>query len=225
MIAVKLWRKISSLWQPPVFDGEIGRMVAVAAPAGAGKSTFLDHLTSSRGPTVLPGHLSYASAIAGSYLHLFQLYRQRARRIEEIAIHIDLLGPVLTGLDTPYDLQQIIENMEPGLYRNYRFLARCFGKTKQLDIVILYVRRPTNLHRWLERESQSKKPSARYDCVTTILGDSSDNSELHRAMYRAWLQFCESLNPRSITIVDANDDDAYALMPVEDFRRQLDEGY
>lgn len=200
-------------------------MVVVATPAGAGKSTFLDSLTSSRGPTFLPEYLSYASAIAHSHLHLFQLCRHRARRIEEVAVHCDILAPVLAELDAPYKREQIIEKIDAGRYENHSLLGRYFEKTELLDIVILYVRRPKNLQRWMARESQSGKVSARFGGVTWMLEESTEKSELHRAMYRAWLQFCESKNPRSITIIDANDDDIYTLLHIDDFRRQLAEGY
>ena len=222
---MRFWKRLLDFRQPPVFNGEIGRMLVVGAPAGAGKSTFLKSLKPQQTPGVLPDYLSFASKIAASHLHMFQLVKQRAKRLDEVVIHCDILAPVLAGLQPPYNHDELLGQTSFEQYKNHKFLNLYFTKPAELHIIILYVRRAKNLERWLCRESQAKKASARYDSVSWALEDRTNDSEHHRAMYRAWLQFCQSTNPRSITVIDANSDHTYRLMQIEDFNRELDEGY
>lgn len=210
--------------QKPVFDGEIGRMVIVSAPAGAGKSTFMDNPHAVLGLQDFPDQLTDFSRLARSYLHMFQLYRRRSRRLKNVVVHYDILAPCLEAATSLQDHSELAGSIDSATFRDHRKLGEYCERAEVLDIVILFVRRQKNLQRWSARQL-SEEASRRSEAARPILQDDTNNSELHRAIYRAWLQFAESAGPRSITVIDGNEDDRYAVMKIDDFRRELDDGY
>lgn len=217
-------RRLGNWWRKPVFDGEIGRMIIVAAPAGAGKSTFVGNPHAVLGTGQFPEHLSDLARLGRSQQHLFQLYRRRSRRIGKIAVQCDILAPFFTAGSTSVNRSDVLARMSCDPFWNNRKLSDYCGRAEELDIVILFVRREKNLQRWAAKDL-TEDAYDRREVVNSILQDDSNQSELHRAMYRSWLEFSESVDPRSITVIDANEDDKYAVMKMDDFRRELDEGY
>ena len=206
-----------------LYGGAIKRLVIIAAPSGAGKSTFLDNSTTMLSGK-LPAELHDLHELATEHHTIRDLRRVRQRSFENLCMHVDLSRPVRKLKRRAGNRDDLLASLTPRLYENWKELNVYMQRATEVHIATMFVRREEHYRRLLERYQRKGSTRKWNAAVELVSRDAANNSELHRKAYDAWRRFLTDVDTCSNHIIDANTN-RYFFTSKSEFDKEIDFGY
>ncbi len=205
-----------------IFKGSIGRLLVVAGHSGSGKTTFLHDSVRYLNVTSYPLNLEDFHNLTKDHIEVMRLGLLKKKRYENLCLHVDLSNPVRWHQPSPRSHTELKDLICPEMYENWEELDQYMRQAEYLDIVTFFVRREVHFSRIVYdknlRDSNGKRKID--SIIAAVCGDSTDNSSIHRQVYRAWIEYAASFESRSMAVIDANGDE-YRFMEESEFLREI----
>lgn len=206
------------------YQGEIDRLIIFAGPSGSGKSSFLEKPETRLSPETLPVELHEFYELAKNHETVKAMKNRTESRSDKLCLHVDLTNPVRWIKSQPETRDDLLEELIPEMFQKWEELNTYLKNSKVIHLVTFFVRREEHFLRWTGRALKSDPEGKFIRRVAAVNGDSSKGSELHRAVYRSWIEFIEGFKLESEHILDGNGE-TYSFMKQEDFQAELKLGY
>lgn len=207
-----------------LYSGQIERLLIFAAPSGSGKTTFLNAPEERLAENTIPQCLSGFYDMARNHRTVMKMKHASKPVFDNLCIHVDLTNPIRWMKPRPKRRDKLLERIGPKLFDDWKALKTYATRASTLDVVTFFVRREEHFRRWTGRALQQAPGGQLRVIVTTVNGDSTRNSELHRRVYHAWYEFANALHPRSFNVIDGNGE-TYQFISPSQFKSEIDNGY
>ena len=205
-----------------MFKGSIGRLLVVAGPSGSGKTTFLHDSARYLNVTSYPPDLEDFHDVTKDHIEVMRLGSLKEKRYENLCLHVDLTNPIRWCQPRPQSHTELEDFICPEMYENWEELNQYLRQAEQLDIVTYFVSREVHFSRLFYNKNLRNFNGIRKidSIIAAVASDSTDNSSIHRKVYRAWIEYATSLESRSMNVIDANTDE-YKFIEESEFLRQI----
>jgi len=209
-----------------IFTGSIGRLLVVAGHSGSGKTTFLRDSQRYLNVTNYPPHLEDFHDLAVDHINIGGLKKYDETHFKNLCLHVDLSMPIRRSRPGPQNRAELEDLICPAMYKSWSILNQYLIQAEHIDIVTYFVRREVHFSRWIYNKSirDTNGEGGVRNVLAAVGGDSTDNSGLHRKVYRAWIEYVEMLECRSMAVIDANKDE-YRFMEISEFNREIKNQY
>jgi len=187
-----------------LYRGKIGRLIIFAAPSGAGKTSFLNNPKALLTTDALPAQISDLYDLAPKHKNIMHLKKNSRPNFEQLCMHVDLTQPIRRLKPTPNSREQLLSAIEPRIFSEWRELKSYTERASEIHVITLFVRREEHFRRWTNRALKKNPTSWLRKTMTIVNGDSTNESELHRKVYRSWQDFVKTMSARSCHIIDGN---------------------
>lgn len=211
------------------YPKSVQKLVILAGISGSGKSTF------AQDPGRFLEHRTYGTDLGllsdSSIPHIDtrDLGKCRSKSFHRLKIHFDISAPLRKMPFQDHDYQNMNSFVSVKMFESFERIAETVRVSEGITVLTFFVNRKENFRRLVCGRTASVHRASKLDRILNpqllmICGDSTRNSELHRNIYRTWLDFIETQRVVSHTVIDGSSL-PYRLTTVQEFRELLDSGY
>jgi hypothetical protein len=203
------------------FEGTIDKLVVLASQTGAGKTTFQKNPGRYLSKEDLPGDISDFFELSRSHLTLASLEATSKKHFNQLCLHVDLSRPIRNLEPAPKTRDDFVESISSECFEQWESLNRILKQSSETYFVTYFVDREEHFRRWMFNRALGRNSNSRTNkLVAAVIGDSTHNSELHRLLYRRWVDFIVSGKHHGHFVIDASTD-KYSFIDHQEFLENL----
>ena len=119
---------------------------------------------------------------------------------------------------------KLLAEIEPSMFYRWHEPGNCLRRASEIHFITFFVRREESFRRWVARGLMSDPDSVFLKRVVAFNGDVTNNSELHRQVYRAWRGLEQNFSAKSRHIIDG-DSASYSFLSEADYENEINVAY
>lgn len=207
-----------------LYKGKINRLIIFAAPSGSGKTSFLKEPKARLSLENVPSPIADFHKLAPKNINIMGLIMAWRPMFTNLCLHVDLTQPIRWLAPSPSSRENLLAAIQPQMFSNWKELVSYSTRASEIHVITLFVRREEHFRRWTGRALNQDPKGGFNRVVTTVNGDNTNGSELHRKVYRSWQDFVEVLSPQSSHILDGNGS-SYCFLSQSEYEIEIDTEY